>query len=132
MQVRCPLRVRDVDSTPEQRKSFGEAVDRALMAGGKTRAWLGAQVADLCAKPSPLTQSAISQWIAGDIDPARSYVFAAEKALELKPGTLSRLLGYLPAEARAAVSVSDAIDADPHLTPKERAALKALHRTLTS
>lgn len=43
-------------------------------------------------------------------------VFAIEKALELGPGTLSRLLGYLPAEATDVLTVPAAVEVDPHLT----------------
>lgn len=46
------------------------------------------------------TQSAISQWCGGSAEPSARMVFAAEDALEMGPGNLSELLGYLPPAAR--------------------------------
>lgn len=105
---------------------FGEALDLAL--NNRKRAWLGAEIARLCGKETPITASAVAQWIDGTAEPARAYVFAAEKVLELKPGTLSRLLGYLPVDAKPALSVIDAIDADTRLTDTAKRMLKSGYR----
>ena len=121
----------NVDETSVQKKAFGEALDRALMAAGRTRAWLGAEVARICGKASPISQSAVSQWVAGNTDPDRLYVFAAEQALDLKPGSLSQLLGYLPVSARSVRTVPEAIDGDPALTPMARQMLRAAYREAT-
>jgi hypothetical protein len=62
-------------------------------------------------------------------------VYAAEKALGLTPGTLSRLLGYLPPArpAKAALGgVRDAIRNDPLLTDKEKRSLVSLYESLTA
>lgn len=41
-------------------------------------------------------QTSISNWKNGKHEPSRPQVFALEAVFELPPGTLSRLLGYLP------------------------------------
>lgn len=48
------------------------------------------------------------------------FVFMIEEALRVKPGTLSAILGYIPARARPVTTVPDAIDADDGLTPTQR------------
>lgn len=108
-------------------EEFGEALDRAL--NGRPRAWLGAEVARAVGKETPVTASAVAQWINGETEPARSYVFAAERVLELRPGTLSRCLGYLPLSAKPCNGVIDAIDADPKLTSKARDILRSAYRS---
>lgn len=110
----------------ESANAFGTALDRAL--NGRPRAWLGAEVARAVGKETPITASAVTQWINGETEPARSYVFAAEEVLGLKPGTLSRLLGYLPVAAKPATSVLDAIDADSKLTSRSREMLRSAYR----
>lgn len=127
MQVTGWLTVLSMAATNGTPTSFGQALDRAL--NGRQRAWLGAEVARLCGKETPITASAVAQWINGDTEPARQYVFAAEEVLSLKPGTLSRILGYLPVAAKPAVSVLDAIDADPSLSEKMRDVLRAAYRS---
>lgn len=63
--------------------------------------------------------------------PLPSHVFAVEQALELEPGHLSRLLGYVPAEWDYPTVVADAVAADPNLSDAGRDAMLALYRSLT-
>lgn len=74
--------------------------------------------------------TSVSQWAAGTHEPSREKVWAMESVLGMKPGTLSRLLGYLPVNARSITSVVEAIDADPKLGERERRSLKAAYREL--
>ena len=80
-------------------------------------------------------QSAISQWECGGVQPQREHVFAAEKALRLTPGTLSRLLGYLPPSASARAAPDDvrkAIRRDPLLTEKEKRSFLSLYDAIVA
>lgn len=66
--------------------------------------------------------STVSGWINGTRTPDPDDTFAIERALELEPGRLSHLLGYLPLDART-VEVSepeDAIIADGSLPGREK------------
>lgn len=110
-----------------QRKEFGKAVERALIDSGLTRGALGARVAELLGLQSPVTQSAVSQWISGETEPSYDKVFAIEAGLGRPPGSLSRILGYLPATAVAACGTREAIEADPKLSGASRAVLLAAY-----
>lgn len=80
-------------------------------------------------------QSAVSQWECGETQPRAEYVYSTEKALGLTPGTLSRILGYLP-PTRPPKSgpggVREAIRRDPLLTDKEKRSFLALYDSLTA
>lgn len=114
-----------MESTDEERRRFGQALAQAL--DGRTHGQLGAEVGRLL-NANPVSPSAVSQWVSGKTEPERSKVFAAEKVLGLKPGTLSRIFGYLPANAKAQASVVDAIDADVTLAPRMKEVLRAAYR----
>lgn len=80
-----------------------------------------------------VSASMISHWSTGRNTPAPSQVFALEKGMKLKPGELSRHLGYLPLEAAGAVircSVSEAVrtDDDLALDPQLADALLEIYR----
>lgn len=78
-----------------------------------------------------VSENAITLWIAGKSEPTRTKVWAIEKVLGLRAGTLSRCLGYLPVDAKGVVSVLDAIDADTNLTDMGRRILKNNYREFT-
>lgn len=63
------------------------------------------------------------------LEPAK--VFALERAIGTRPGELSRFLGYMPVDAESIpdCSVTDAIAADPSLTPEARRALRAVYQS---
>jgi transcriptional regulator with XRE-family HTH domain len=68
-----------------------------------------------------VSSAAVSLWLNSDsltIKPDN--VFAIERALELAPGSLSRLLGYLPVDAAPAVTPEEAIVADATLSDDAR------------
>jgi hypothetical protein len=64
--------------------------------------------------------------------PTEANVAALERQLNLQPGSLSRLLGYLPAGAveREMIGVIEALEADPKLGERERELLAAMYRQL--
>jgi transcriptional regulator with XRE-family HTH domain len=112
-------------TTPEHRKAFGEvlqqALDRADMSGRSLAGALG------------LTAAAVSKWLRGRTTPSPETVARAERVLDLDPGALSSVLGYVVLDAsteRQAPSVSKAIEADPRLGPKERAVLLTVYGEL--
>src|SRR6478752_10383788 len=104
-----------MDANSEQRRAFGRALRQRLEDLGRSRAWLGAEVArlELGEGSRGYTASAVTMWVNGDTEPTRPKVWAIEAALGAKPGALSRLLGYLPLEARPVTTVTAAIEADP-------------------
>jgi hypothetical protein len=122
-----------MDANTEQRQMFGRALRRRLEDLGRSRAWLGAEVArlELGEGSRPYTASAVTMWVNGDTEPTRPKVWAIETALGAKPGALSRLLGYLPLDARPVATVPAAIDADPLLGDDARKVLVAVYRAVT-
>lgn len=100
--------------TPQQQ--LGEAIARELDAAGRSQSWLGSEVARLEGRDEPYSQSAVSYWLSAKYEPSPAQVFAIEEALKLRPGRLSRIMGYLPAGARSVTSVPAAIEADAGLT----------------
>lgn len=101
--------------TEEGRLEFGQAVDRLLTEQGRGRSWLGAEVARIEGSDEPISGTSVSKWVGGN-PPNPRRVFAIEEALGARPGSLSRLLGYLPSSSRSVRSVPAAIDADLRLT----------------
>lgn len=91
----------------------------------------GYAVAKAEGRKDSYSQSQVSDWVNG-IEPLPSQVMAIERALELRPGTLTRLLGYLPIDAKPPRSFEDVISSDPKLGLQARAGLRALYRALTT
>jgi hypothetical protein len=122
-----------MDTSDEQRRAFGRALRQRLEDLGRSRAWLGQQVAELELGEGAraYTASAVTMWVNGDTEPTRPKVWAIEQALDTRPGALSRLLGYLPIDARPVASVPAAIEIDPRLDAEGRRVLMAVYRTLT-
>ena len=91
--------------------TFGEALEAALRERGLSGSELARRVS--------VSQSAVSKWIAGgSIEPAN--VFEVERVLDLHPGELSRLCGYLPLDAVPTSSPEDAIRTDATLSADTR------------
>lgn len=109
------------------RERFGVMLDQLLQERKRGRSWLGAEVARIEGSDEPISGASVSKWVGGN-PPAPGRVFAIEEALDIEPGMLSRLLGYLPADARSVTTTADAIAADPALTPLARRALLAAYR----
>lgn len=72
----------------------------------------------------------VSYWAQGKQRPSPEEVFALEKVLGLRGGTLSQHDGYLPLDAKPIRSFADAVEADSQLTPAKRRYLRRLYREL--
>jgi transcriptional regulator with XRE-family HTH domain len=110
--------------TQQQKTAFRRALRRAREAAGESQSGLSQQLG--------LSRSAVWQWENGETVPTPDNVATVEQALRLQPGSLSRLLGYLPAGAvdRETISVIEALEADPRLGERERELLAAMYRQL--
>jgi transcriptional regulator with XRE-family HTH domain len=105
--------------------SFGEALRGALSDRSMSQQALAHQL-------GLSSQSVVSQWISGTHEPSPGRVFAIEQVLDLAPGQLSRLLGYLPLEAEPVMDLPGAVAIDPTLTDQQRQAILALYDVLRS
>lgn len=66
------------------------------------------------------SKDTVNLWVNG-VQPMRpDEIFLVEEILELPPGDLSRVAGFLPTTARPARSTEDAIRADERLSPSAR------------
>jgi transcriptional regulator with XRE-family HTH domain len=110
--------------TESQREAFRKALRRAREEHGLSKRGLALKIG--------VTQSAVWQWEEGRVSPRPELLAVLERALDLAPGALALLLGYLPPEGvrKAPVSVTEAIEADPRLGSKERKLLVAMYREL--
>jgi transcriptional regulator with XRE-family HTH domain len=105
-----------VDATPQEAAAFAEALSAQL------GMWSREEFAEAVAAESgeTVTPSAISLWLNAKSEPSRVKVYAMERVLGLKPGTLSRCLGYLPVNARNVATVEDALEADSRIPAEFR------------
>ncbi len=109
----------------KQRKAFGEAL-RVALAEREVR-----QV-DL-AKAIRTTQSSVSAWVTGAAEPAARTVFMIERVLDLPPGSLSRILGYLPVDVEGPsshLSLEQFVARTSELEPRAKRVLLATYRAL--
>lgn len=122
--------IRDVEASQEELAAFAAALAKELDAvpgGRKEFAFSLGKNLD-----RPISQASVSQWASGEHEPKRAVVFMMEVTLNLRPGTLSQLLGYLPLTARSTRSVAEAVAADTALTKKDRSVLLAVYSSLRS
>src|SRR5512133_134571 len=79
------------------------------------------------------SHTVVAQWERGEHAPRPPRVRMLEHVLQLPPGSLSRLLGYWPAESADAqpVGVIEAARADPRLGERDRRVLTAVYRELS-
>ena len=110
--------------TAQQKTAFRRALRRAREAAGQTQSGLSLKIG--------VSRSAVWQWEGGRAVPTEENVATLERELQLQPGALSRLLGYLPAGAveREMISVIEALEADPKLGERERELLASMYRQL--
>jgi transcriptional regulator with XRE-family HTH domain len=112
-------------ATPEQRRRFGKALQRA-------RGECGMSQRDL-ATALGVSQASVSQWLLGQTAPRPERVAAIERVLRVRPDSLAQLLGYVSDDSRqprGLVSVTEAAEADPRLGERERRVLAAVYREL--
>lgn len=119
------------NATEEELRLFATTVEN-LLGGTQTKTWLAEGVSALVGDElgGSVSLTSISQYLAAEIEPGRRIVWAMERVFTMKPGTLSRLLGYLPVDARSIRTVREAIDADPKLGRRDRETLKAMYQHL--
>ena len=112
------------------------AITEHLAQRHRSQEWLGAEVArregrtTKDGKPDPYRQPSAREWINAPEKQAPARIFLIEDALELPRGTLSRPLGYVPADLIPGTSVEEAILADPRLPPDVRHALITTYQRL--
>lgn len=120
MQVSGMRKVRPVSD-------LADAIKRAIKGSGLTYPKVAEHLAD---HDIVTTKDTISLWANGNQRPWPEEVFALERILDLRGGTLSRTDGYLPVDAKPTRSVLEAIDADNGLTPTKRRYLRRLYRDM--
>ncbi len=111
--------------TPAQKDEF-----RRTLVETRTRRRLSQR--DL-GKAAGVSKAAVSQWEVGRSLPVPAKVPNLERALELEPGTLSRLLGYLPitsGDDKTTLDVIEAIRRDARLGEHGQELLIAMYRQL--
>jgi transcriptional regulator with XRE-family HTH domain len=123
-QATTATRTASVVVTQQQKTAFRRALRRAREAAGESQSGLSQKLG--------LSRSAVWQWENGETVPTPDNVATVEQALGLQPGSLSRLLGYLPAGVvdQETISVIEALEADPRLGERERELLAAMYRQL--
>jgi transcriptional regulator with XRE-family HTH domain len=80
-----------------------------------------------------VSKSAVAQWESGRSLPVPAKVLGLERALELEPGALSRLLGYLPitsGDDKTSLDVIEAIRRDRRLGEHGQELLITMYRQL--
>lgn len=108
----------------DENNAFGSELGRILRLRAMQQWRLGEELGGL-------GQSTIAGWVNGTARPSPDQVFITEEILELAPGHLSMLLGYLPPSA-VTTTVDAAILTDPTLDETGRRVLLAVYRELTS
>lgn len=109
-----------MEASPAELKAFAAALRSAL------DAWPGRD--HEAAKAAGISPERLSQYATGRHEPPRATVFAIERVLKLKPGGLSRHLGYLPIDARSIRSLEDIVDAEPGVPDFVKRTVKQLWR----
>lgn len=124
----------DLASLPMADEDFQRALRAAIEVDPRSQRALAEAVTAEEGRERPWHQTSVNAWASGkDGPPKPATVCALERVLDLAPGALTLHLGYLPPYARGEVlTVPAAIDADPQLTAKERAALKAAYAAFVS
>jgi transcriptional regulator with XRE-family HTH domain len=115
---------RETMATKPELEAFSDALKRAREDSGMSLRALADAV--------EASHTVVAQWERGEHAPRPPRVRMLEHVLQLPPGSLSRLLGYWPAEAADAhpVGVIEAARADPRLGERDRRVLTAVYREL--
>lgn len=113
----------DENSARERRKQFGAVLNEALNVRSMKQSDLAQAVGT--------TQSAISAWITGKSEPGARTVFLVETALDVSPGYLSIILGYIPPNARATIpSPEEQVAHSTNWTDDSKKVIISVMRTL--
>lgn len=116
------------ERTPEQR--FGKAVRQLLELQGTSQEAFGEAVARRQRRPEgAYAQGSVASWLEGRFAITPALAFAIEDELRCDPGSLSSILGFVPASTvRIVVTVIQAIESDLNLSNEGRATLLAAYR----
>lgn len=126
-----PLAVATLKEPSNERVAFGAALRSARTAAGLTQEELAEAMA--LGGERGRGQSTLAQWEQGRSAPQAHQVFELERILAVKPGSLSKLLGFLPVAAvRSVCDVKTAIAEDPRLDDESRKILELTYRKLVS
>ncbi len=111
-------------TTAQQREAFRHRLREARNAMGLSQRALARAVSR--------TPSAVWQWEEGRGAPDPQTVIKLERLLQVEPNALARLLGYVPASelSGGAMTVLDAVNADPRLDQDGRELLTGVYRWL--
>jgi len=82
-----------------RRRRFGRALRAAREAAGMNQTAFAER---LSSDDRPISQSLVSRWELGQVEPEPYQVFALETSLDLPAGDLSRYLGFVPVDPAAA------------------------------
>lgn len=94
------------------RHPVAEMIEAKLVTLGKKQAWLGQRVADIEGRANPYSQPSVNGWLDTIEDKRPGLIFNIEKALEMKPGHLSRHLGYLPLDSKPVRTIDELLEAE--------------------
>jgi len=111
--------------TAAQKTEFRRALKQARIRQRLSQRALG--------QAAGVSKTAVSQWELGRSVPVPAKVPNVERALELEPGALSRLLGYLPiatADDENSQDVVAALRGDKRLDEEARKLMIGLYRRL--
>lgn len=111
----------------DEGRQFGRALEIQLR--GRSQKEFAEAVAREEGRDRPYSQQQVSTWISG-IEPNPRQAIAIERALRVRAGTLTQLLGYLPVSSKPVKTVREAIEADPGLDETGRAAVLSTYRSL--
>ena len=111
-----------MNSRRDQREAFRQALRRARELSGLSQRVVGEAVGR--------TGSAVWQWEEGRGAPDHATAANLEAVLELEPGSLAKLLGYVPTGSVGPVSLVEALNADPRLDDSGRELLTSVYRWL--
>ena len=113
---------------------FRAALQRAINASPLTQEAIGERVAALEGRPKPYPQTTVSTWTRRDdlLTGSAARIFAVEEVLELEPGALSQLAGFVPLEVAGERDVEAAIRGSADLTRTQREDLIAVYQTFVS
>jgi hypothetical protein len=106
-------------------EAWARAVVSRLEELNQSQRWLGEQAAEEEGRSGPYGQGTIGDWLRTG-PPKPSQAFAIERALGVEPGSQTRFLGYLPLEARPALTIDEAVDADGGITEQMKRMLKTM------
>lgn len=112
-------------------QAFGRALQDVLDRRGMSQTELAAEVGHVLGR-KPISQPWVSEIRRGIKTPTPEVAIAMEKVLRVKPGQLTRHLGFLPVDAAPSVSVVQAIEADPLLDERGRRSLIAAYEALVA